>query len=168
MDKREKIIENIKNFFKNNSDLFNVGTAFLYGSWASGFPREDSDIGIAVAFDDDLLSEDKCFEVITEIGFKLSMQTGMGVNVIPVYTDFRKPMLYYNAIVSGLAVYVRNSVKYIDLVNEALCQMEDFKMFGISWQIEAAKKKFRRTERWLNTAMQREESRNLSNLFLMK
>jgi len=47
---REKIIETLKRFFREEAENYGLEMAFLYGSWARGFPREDSDIDIALLF----------------------------------------------------------------------------------------------------------------------
>jgi len=60
------------------------------------------------------------------------------VNIIQIHKDFRKPMLYYNAIVLGIAVYIKDFDNYAMLKNEAIYQMEDFNIFGIKWQYETA------------------------------
>ena len=49
-------------------------------------------------------------------------------------------MLYYNAVVLGLPLYIRDFSGYADLKNYSVFQMEDFSLFGISWQIKAARK----------------------------
>ncbi len=61
-------------------------------------------------------------------------------NVLPVYLDFRKPMLYYNAIVRGIPVFLREPEGYSRLRNEAIFQMEDFQLFGVKWQLDVAKR----------------------------
>jgi hypothetical protein len=54
--------------------------------------------------------------------------------------DFRKPLLYYNAIVQGEPIYIKNFESYIEIKNEALYQMEDYSIFGLPWQIEMAER----------------------------
>lgn len=49
-------------------------------------------------------------------------------------------MLYYNAIVLGIPVFIRDQNRYAALLNEAIFQMEDFSMFGTRWQLEIAEK----------------------------
>lgn len=49
-------------------------------------------------------------------------------------------MLYYNAIIYGIPIYVKNNELLIDLRLEVIRQMEDFKIFGIPWQREVALK----------------------------
>jgi len=68
--------------------------AFLYGSWARGLPRLDSDVDIALVFSK-ALSVDDIFKHITDISLLLSRDIHSEVNIIPVYSDFKKPMLYY-------------------------------------------------------------------------
>ena len=138
MDKREEIIELAKNFFKEKAKHFYLDMAFLYGSWSRGFPRQDSDIDIAIVFAKEPPSEDEVFNIITAISLDLTKRTGLEVNVIPIYQDFQKPMLYYNAIVLGLPIFVSNPDRYIDLRNEAIHQMEDFSIFGVGWQLAVA------------------------------
>jgi len=46
MNKYE-IISAPKANFGHKGDSLNIDMAFLYGSWASGFPKEESDIDIA-------------------------------------------------------------------------------------------------------------------------
>ena len=140
MNKREEIIEDVKNYFKEKAESFSIEMVFLYGSWARGFPGQDSDIDIAVVFTKEPSSEDDLFEILTAISLDISKKIGLETDVIPVYKDFRKPMLYYNAIVLGVPVFLNNSDRYIDLKNEAIYQMEDFSIFGLNWQLEIAKK----------------------------
>jgi len=118
--------------------------AFLYGSWAKGFPKETSDVDIAVFFYPEKDSEDEEFNRITDISLQLSEIIRKEINIILIRTDFRKPMLYYNAIVLGQPIYIKNTERYISLKNEVIYQMEDFSIFGINWQLIAANKNIRR------------------------
>jgi len=140
MDRREAIIKGTKIFFKEKAAYFSIEIAFLYGSWARGFPRQDSDIDIAVVFVKESPSEDEVFNIITSISLELTKKLGLETNVITIYPDFRKPILYYNAIVLGIPVFIGNMDRYINLRNEAIYQMEDFSIFGVGWQLEIARK----------------------------
>lgn len=137
---REKIISKLKEFFARNASLYDVEMVFLYGSWASGFPREDSDIDLAVVFSSKIDSDEQKFSLITEISYNLISKLGLDVNIISIYEDFRHPMLYYNAIVMGIPVFIKSEGRLFDLKMEAICQMEDFAIFGIPWQLEIAKR----------------------------
>jgi len=86
-----------------------VQNAFLYGSWAGGLRRQDSDIDVAILFQDKP-SDDELFDRLVSISLSLSEDIGLDVNVIPLFTDFRKPLLYYNAIVLGLPLYIKIQV----------------------------------------------------------
>ncbi len=134
MDKREAIITHLKDFFKKSSCKYGLEIVFLYGSWACGLPRHSSDVDIGVVFSSEPSSDDESFERITDISHTLSAEFNMEVNVIRIHEDFRKPMLYYNAIVAGLPVYINDHDRYTRLKNEAVYQMEDYSIFGIDWQ----------------------------------
>jgi len=132
------IIEALRRFFQLEASRFGVEAAFLYGSRAAGFARLDSDVDIAVLFDDNRLGEDELFERLTTITLDLMKSLSLEVSVIPIYRDFRKPMLYYNAIIKGIPIFFVSRDKYSALINEALYQMEDFETFGRPWLIDLA------------------------------
>jgi predicted nucleotidyltransferase len=132
---RESLMEALRDYFQREGTKLGVEVAFLYGSWASGFPRLESDIDIAVLFENERASEDLIFEWLNAISLHLTKSLGSEVNVIPIFSDFRKPMLYYNAIVRGIPVFIKDYSRYVQWVNEALHQMEDFGIFGRQWQI---------------------------------
>jgi len=132
MNRQDAIKSTLQNFFQQKAGRFKVQIAFLYGSWAKGLPRNDSDIDIAIVFDDEP-SEEELFDRLTTISLSLSEKIGLEVNVIHIYSDFRKPVLYYNAIVLGLPVYIKDFTKYVTLINEAIYQAEDFEIFGTGW-----------------------------------
>ena len=141
---RDYLIKKLKDFFNKNADFYDIDMAFLYGSWAKGFPKETSDVDIAVFFYPEKDSEDEEFNRITDISLQLSEIIRKEINIILIRTDFRKPMLYYNAIVLGQPIYIKNTERYISLKNEVIYQMEDFSIFGINWQLIAANKNIRR------------------------
>lgn len=113
---------------------------FFYGSRARGIPRPDSDIDLAVVFEDENLADELIFQRLTAIAVSLSEMTGLEVNLNPIYSDFRKPMLYYNAIVLGVPVFVQDPMKYGHLRAEAIRQMEDFQLFGPQWLISITRR----------------------------
>jgi predicted nucleotidyltransferase len=137
---KDNLILLLKTFFKENAKEYNIDMAFLYGSWAGGYPRKDSDVDLAVLFSKELLSNHEIFNIITDISYNLSSKIKKEVNILPIYRDFRKPMLYYNAIVLSIPVYIKNFQEYVKLKNEAIFQMEDFSIFGLKWQIEMTRK----------------------------
>ncbi len=139
MDKREKIINTLKDFLKVQAHHYKIDMAFLYGSWARGFPRPDSDIDIALLFSE-ALSSGEAFNRINNISLFLSSRLHIEVNIMEIHKDFKKPMLYYNAIVLGIPVYKEDLTKYIRLKNEAIYQMEDYSIFGIDWQHKVTRK----------------------------
>ena len=135
-----EILTLLKTFFEESASAYKIEMAFLYGSWARGFPKSFSDVDVAIVFLEEPGTEDETFTIITDISLVLGKKLRLDVNVIPIYSDFRKPMLYYNAIVLGIPVFIRNQDRYIFLRNQAIFQMEDFTLFGTNWQLEIAKK----------------------------
>ena len=140
-DRLEKkiLMDHLQSFFERNAALLQVEMAFLYGSRAEGFPREDSDVDLGILFSGNRLSDKELFEMTTKISLALSKIIKVDVNVLPIYADFRKPLLYYNIIVKGIPVYVREYASYLQLRKEAIDQMEDFEIFGTKWQVAIAK-----------------------------
>lgn len=139
-DTRVALVRELKHFFAAQADRWGVEMAFLYGSWAVGNPRRDSDLDVALLFRDETLSDEVAFSCVTDITLALTDKTGLDVNVLMIHRDFRHPMLYYNAIVKGMPLYFRDFSIYADLRHEALCQMEDFSIFGPAWQLAAARR----------------------------
>jgi len=145
MNDRENIIASLKSFFEKMSRQYGVEMAFLYGSWVRGFPRPDSDVDVALLFSDSSLSEEEYFPQICDISLRLSELLNLEVNVIQIHESFDRPVLYYNAIVLGVSVYVSNLDKYIRVTNEALYQMEDYSIFGLGWQREVTRRNLEAT-----------------------
>jgi len=137
---REKFILKLKDYFKQKASEYHIEMAFLYGSWATGYPHQDSDIDLAILFFPYIKDEDSLFELINTISYELSMEIEKEVNIIPIKEDFPHPLLYYNAIILGIPLYIKHMDNLVKLKLEAVRQMEDFKIFGISWQREVAQK----------------------------
>lgn len=142
---REEIIEALRAYFNEKHRVFPMVAAFLFGSWASGFPRRDSDVDIAVIFDKPMRDEE-IFEAILAISLELTDILNKNVNTIFIDEYFSKPMLYYNAIVKGVPVFISDFTKYVDIKLHALAQMEDFSLFGIQWLAEIARKRLEALE----------------------
>ncbi len=138
--KREELVKNLKDFFEKNAELSSVDMVFLYGSWAKGAPKDESDIDIALVFSEELRDSDEAFNRLTDITLSLEKILKKEVNIIEIKKEFDRPMLYYNAIIHGLPIYIKDFDSYIRLRNEAIFQMEDFSIFGINWQLDVAKK----------------------------
>lgn len=127
-------------YFKEKAPVFGLELVFLYGSWATGRPHAESDIDLAVLFQNQDLTEEESFDRIVAMETDLYNRLKMEVQILQIHPDFRKPLLYYNAIVQGEVLYVFDFDRYIDLKNEALFQMEDYSLFGIPWLMELAEK----------------------------
>ena len=138
---KNKIISQLEEYFTGNAERFGIETAFLFGSSLKGNLRTDSDIDIGVVFHEKGLSDEYIFSVINEISLDLLQKLNIDIDVVPVYKDFRKPMLYYNIIVQGKPIYIEDCDKYISIKNEAMIQMEDFSLFGKKWQYDISKQR---------------------------
>ncbi|MBI4596391.1 MAG: nucleotidyltransferase domain-containing protein [Candidatus Tectomicrobia bacterium] len=137
---QESLVNSLRSYFAERAGAFKIQMAFLYGSWSRGYPRFDSDIDIAIVLEDDDLSEEAIFDIINALTLSLTGYLRAEVNVMTIGPEFAKPMLYYNAIILGKAVFIKDYVRYVNLINEAIYQMEDFSIFGRTWQIMVAEK----------------------------
>jgi len=135
---KEKIILKLKDYFKRKTSGYRIEMAFLYGSWDRGYPRNDSDLDLAILFSPQIRTEESIFDLITQISYELSKDLGREVNIIPIYRDFPHPMLYYNAIILGSPLYIEDKDKFLQLKLESIYQMEDFQIFGVAWQRKVA------------------------------
>lgn len=137
-----ELINDLRVFFDAYALSYQVEMAFLYGSWSVGLERGDSDVDVAVVFGKTVTStsSDRAFFLITELSYRLSEQFKKEVNVISIDNNFSHPMLYYNAVIAGKPVFIGDNNRYVELMLKAIYQMEDFQIFGIPWQREAARK----------------------------
>lgn len=144
-EEREKIVLKLKNFFKEKATHYGIDLVFLYGSWAGGYPHSESDIDLAIVFYP-TIQQENIFPLITDIAYEVGNGLSREVNIIPIFEDFRKPMLYYNAIVLGEPLLIRDETRYLDLRMSAIAivQMEDFSVFGVPWQLEIAERTMRK------------------------
>jgi predicted nucleotidyltransferase len=139
------IIEILKTYFKANAGIYGIELAFMYGSYAHHNQTEQSDIDIAIVFEEDRAKDKKkLFEVITDISIATGKLSEKDVEIICIDDDFSKPMLYYNAIVHGKPLFVSDVNYYINYFLRAIHEMEDFGRFGIKWQLEIANIQLRR------------------------
>jgi predicted nucleotidyltransferase len=137
----QSLVSALKKFFKQEAKRVELEAAFLFGSRAQGITRKDSDVDVAVLFANmEGLSDGDVFQRLTVLTLKLTKTLNIETNVMPLYPDFRKPMLYYNAIVSGIPLFIKRPDYHAWLRLEAIRQMEDFQIFGIGWQLQAARK----------------------------
>ena len=156
---REKIILKLKDFFKKNAFKHHIEIVFLYGSWTSGYPRIDSDIDLGILFDTKIEDHQEIFSLITDITYELDKEMSKEVNITPVLRNFPRPMFYYNVIILGIPVFVKDNDEFLSLKLEAIHQMEDFQLFGIPFQQYAAQKLIRTLDsKLLTEILKREET----------
>lgn len=138
--KKEDIILALEKYFLEKAGIYDINIAFLFGSWVCGYPKEESDIDVAVLFNQ-LWSEDKIFDMVNDIALELTDILKREINVLYIDSELSKPMLHYNVIVYGVPVFMKNFSGYVDIRLKAISQMEDFNIFGTKWQSEVVKKR---------------------------
>lgn len=138
--KRDEIIQVLKGYFQHRADFFNIDLAFLYGSYASGHPVEESDIDVAVMSSKEM-DKDRTFDIVSRISLELTEKLKRNANVLYIDAELSKPMLHYNAIVHGIPVFIKDFEQYADLRLKAISVMEDFSLFGTKWQAEIARRR---------------------------
>jgi len=139
------LIERLRDYFQQEAVCFKIKAVFLYGSQVTGLSRPDSDVDLAIVFEDEEMSKEQIFDRMNDLTLTLTEILDGEVNLIPIDRDFSRPMLYYNAIVKGIPLFMADPRYYAKLVNEAIYQMEDFEMFGRSWQIGLARRNLQET-----------------------
>jgi predicted nucleotidyltransferase len=137
---KDEVITALKSYFLSKANIYDIEMAFLYGSWAGGYPKKESDIDVAVLSTHEM-GEDKAFDMVSNLSLELTDLLRHETNVLYIDSDLSKPMLHYNAIVHGIPVFIRNFTKYADIKIKAISQMEDFSIFGIKWQSEIVEKR---------------------------
>jgi len=135
---KDKIISVLESYFQSKAETYDLDVAFLYGSWAGGYPKEESDIDVAVMFSEEM-SEEKVFDLINSLSLNLTILLRHETDVLYIDSELSKPMLHYNAIVRGIPVFIRDFTRYVDIKMKAISQMEDFSIFGLKWQSEVVK-----------------------------
>ena len=140
MDKKTQILSALKSYFKHKAGMYHIDMVFLYGSWATGFPKIESDVDVAVVFNKEM-DRDELFDIITTLSLELTYVLRIETNVLYIDEEFSKPMLYYNAIVHGIPVFIKSFTRYVDKRLYAIFQMEDFSIFGIKWHAEIVERR---------------------------
>ena len=134
------LVSKLSAFFLEKADQFDIEMVFLYGSFAGGYPKIESDIDLGILFAPGLKDHFKIHSLLTDISYQLTLQLKREVNIVNINPDFDHPMLYYNIIVSGMPLYVKDNDRFLSLKLEALYQMEDFQLFGAKWQNDLSRK----------------------------
>ena len=135
---KDFIVSKLTAFFLGKAAQFDIAMVFLYGSFAGGYPKAESDIDLGILFDSDIKDHFKIHSMVTDISYQLTMELKKEVNIVNIDPDFDHPMLYYNIIISGIPLYVKDDDRFLNLKLEALYQMEDFQLFGAKWQKDVA------------------------------
>lgn len=137
---KDKIISVLESYFQSKAETYDLDVAFLYGSWAGGYPKEESDIDVAVLFSHKM-DEDKAFDLVSNLSLELTDLLRHETDVLYIDSELSKPMLHYNAIVHGIPIFIRDFTRYADTKMKAISRMEDFGIFGLKWQSEIVEKR---------------------------
>ncbi len=140
MTDSQSTIIRLKKFFRERALFYQIEMSFLYGSFARGCPHTFSDIDLGIIFSEEIDEAQKIYFLITEITFELHRCLNREVNIVSIDKDFSHPMLYYNVIMGGIPLFIKDDDRFLNLKLEAVYQMEDFQIFGTQWQYEIAKR----------------------------
>lgn len=141
------VSEKLEKYFAKNARHHRIDMAFLYGSFARGWPRADSDVDIGLVFNSGHgASAQGIYNSIADISLDLATILKCEVSIVAVDPRAWLPMLYYNIIVLGRPVYRSDDIALARFKGEAIMQMEDFKVMGEGFQIAAAKAAFARAK----------------------
>ena len=128
------IVNTLIDFFQERAFDYQIEMVFICGSNANGIPRTDSDIDLGIVFSETIVDHSMLHEYITELSATLSQVLNKEVDIFVITPDFSHPMLFYNAIISGIPAFINSPAKFLRLKLDAIHQMEDFNIFGVKWQ----------------------------------
>jgi len=60
------LIESLRDYFHHEAIRFKIKAVFLFGSQARGLSRPDSDVDLAIVFEDEEISEEELFDRMNE------------------------------------------------------------------------------------------------------
>ncbi|MBU2444474.1 MAG: DUF86 domain-containing protein [Bacteroidetes bacterium] len=120
----EKKIKILKEYFQEQSS---VVLAFLFGSFAKGFQMQESDLDIAVYFDEKL-SIKETMEEEEKVWFKITRIVGRSVDLVCL--NIAPASLISNAIKTGVPLTIKDKKLYWKLYLEKSLEAEDFVKFA--------------------------------------
>lgn len=124
---RDNRIDILQEFFSSKA---NVLMAFLFGSVAGGKARDDSDIDIAVYFEEGFIVED-----VNVMWTELEKLLQCDVDLIILNND--NPTLAWSAL-RGIPLLIRDYSFYLEYMLRISREAEDFQDFVIDlWKIRA-------------------------------
>ncbi|MGB9668707.1 MAG: type VII toxin-antitoxin system MntA family adenylyltransferase antitoxin [Thermosulfidibacteraceae bacterium] len=152
------IIERIREIIEKNREKWKLKALFLFGSIAYGLATDNSDIDIAITFDNLEIGEEEKEKIVKDIKKKITQETQREVDVVEIDENFSRPMLFYNAIINGIPIFVKDENWYKRMILRAICEMEDFSNMGEKWKRKSCEILLKDIERWVKDSdTQREE-----------
>ena len=114
----EKIFKKISNILKKEEI---IEFAYIFGSYAAGLNREDSDIDLAIYLKENINID---YEYPVRLALKIEKRIGIPVDVI-ILND--KPILIISEVLkNGIVVFSKNERKRIFFETKMLSQIQDF------------------------------------------
>ena len=84
MDKREEILLKLKNYYNKNKDFYKIEEIGIFGSWAKGEAKENSDVDVYIK-----LKESNLFK-LSRIRIELEELLGIKTDLIQIRDKMNK------------------------------------------------------------------------------
>ncbi|MFZ5625836.1 MAG: type VII toxin-antitoxin system MntA family adenylyltransferase antitoxin [Bacillota bacterium] len=101
----------------------NILFAFLFGSWARGDGREDSDVDIAVYL------KDRDYDILEYLGWKRDLEEICGRPVDLAILNEATPLLKYQVYLDGILLFSKDELLTSDFLVRALFEYEDIRPY---------------------------------------
>jgi uncharacterized protein len=102
-------VEAVRSFLIRISDHYNMAGAIIYGSYARGTNRPDSDTDVAILLDGEHQKFLTTKLDMADIAFDILLETGVHISPLPIWLDewehpenYSNPSLLYNIAREGM------------------------------------------------------------------
>ncbi|AVX19825.1 hypothetical protein SAMN02745885_00168 [Carboxydocella sporoproducens DSM 16521] len=101
----------------------NILFAFLFGSWARGDAREDSDVDIAVYL------KDRDYDILEYLDWKRDLEEICGRTVDLAILNEATPLLKYQVYLDGVLLFSKDDILASNFLVRALFEYEDIRPY---------------------------------------
>ncbi|GAW28648.1 nucleotidyltransferase domain-containing protein [Carboxydocella sp. ULO1] len=101
----------------------NILFAFLFGSWARGDAREDSDVDIAVYL------KDRDYDILEYLDWKRDLEEICGRTVDLAILNEATPLLKYQVYLDGVLLFSKDDILASNFLVRALFEYEDMRPY---------------------------------------
>ncbi|GAW31731.1 nucleotidyltransferase domain-containing protein [Carboxydocella sp. JDF658] len=101
----------------------NILFAFLFGSWARGDAREDSDVDIAVYL------KDRDYDILEYLDWKRDLEEICGRTVDLAILNDATPLLKYQVYLDGVLLFSKDDILASNFLVRALFEYEDMRPY---------------------------------------